>query len=310
MAEASEYVEFERKIMQPAAAEPVPREEKTISAEAFVTSWALHSPVRVPNFSPPSKISFQCPGACSKETTWHQDGETQPINDNMARRTMYSVSYSCTLCGRSNLVVMWRNLTTEPMTTISPPVYGKGSTTPPSQVQVTSKIVKVGQYPPLSITVSKPLAKGLGEDALSLYRKALISRNNGYGLAAAVYMRRVVEDKTNELIEVAAQLAESHNVDAETVAKIRASASLEVYTPYEDKLKVAATVFPEQLKAGSVNPLKTLYGLVSKAIHGLSESDCLDVADQTKDVFEYVFTNLRAQVADQKAFLEKMKTFA
>ena len=40
-------------------------------------------------------------------------------------------------------------------------------------------------------------------------------RNNGYGLGAAVYVRRVVEDKTNELIEVVAQLAEAQALDTQ-----------------------------------------------------------------------------------------------
>jgi hypothetical protein len=40
-----------------------------------------------------------------------------------------------------------------------------------------------------------------------LYRNALICRNRGMGLAAVAYMRRLVEDKTNELISVAADYA-------------------------------------------------------------------------------------------------------
>ena len=82
-----------------------------------------------------------------------------------------------------------------------------------------------------------------------------MSRNNGYGLAAVSYMRRVVEDKTNELIEVAAQFEEADGVDADIVAKTRAAADPTTgYTAYEEKLRIAAAMFPG-LKVGSINPL-------------------------------------------------------
>jgi hypothetical protein len=168
-------------------------------------------------------------------------------------------------------------------------------------------VLKVGQYPAPSVALPKGLEKNLGLEASSLYRKALICKNNGFGLAAASYIRRVVEDKTNEVIEVAAQLAESHAIDASVVAKMRVIGSSTDYTPYEEKLKIAATVFPDSLKVGSINPLKTLYNLVSKGIHGLSEAECVTIASETADVFEFVFTKLKSQVADQKAFIEKVK---
>jgi hypothetical protein len=168
-------------------------------------------------------------------------------------------------------------------------------------------VLKVGQYPAQSINLPNDLTRNLGKNATELYKKALINRNNGYGLGSIVYTRRVVEDKTNELIEVAAQLAESHSIDAETVAKMRAAAVSTDYTPYEEKLKVASTVFPDSLKVGDVNPLKSLYGLVSKGIHGLSEEECIEIADQTFDVFVYIFAKLRAETSDRKAFMEKLK---
>ena len=126
----------------------------------------------------------------------------------------------------------------------------------PSETDVQVAVMKVGQYPEPSVDLPKALEKNLGKDAAALYRKGLICRNYGYGLAAAVYIRRVVEDKTNELIEVAAQLAESHDVAAESVARMREIGSSTEYTRYEDKLQVAATVFPDSLRVGGMNPLK------------------------------------------------------
>jgi hypothetical protein len=90
-----------------------------------------------------------------------------------------------------------------------------------SFISLLSTVLKVGQYPALSVSIPKALEKNLGKDAAALYRKALISRNQGFGVGAVTYIRRVVEDKPDELLEVVAQNAETLNVDTNTVAKIR-----------------------------------------------------------------------------------------
>jgi hypothetical protein len=177
----------------------------------------------------------------------------------------------------------------------------------PSTHKVLVGVVKIGQYPEPAVGIPKGLSKNLGKEAAGLYRKALICRNHGFGLAAVGYMRRVVEDKTNELIEIAAKLAESHNVDPAVVTKMREAADSTKYTTYEAKLEFAATVFPENLKVGGANPLSVLYGLVSKGLHGLAEPECIATADETRDVFEYVFEKLQAEVDDRKAFMDKVK---
>jgi hypothetical protein len=110
------------------------------------------------------------------------------------------------------------------------------------------------------------------------------------------------------LIEVAAKLAESSDVDAEVVKRIRAAATER--TTYDEKLKVAATVFPASLRIDGINPLQELYGLVSEAIHGLSEEECIAAADATTTAFEYIFTNLRAQIDERHKYVDAVKKLA
>ena len=174
-----------------------------------------------------------------------------------------------------------------------------------------SKLVavqKIGQFPALSISIPKALEKNLGDAHADLYKKGLINRNEGYGLGAVSYMRRVVEDKTEELIEVVARLAEAHNIEADTVKKIRAAK--EEKTTYDEKLKIAATVLPRSLLIDGVNPLDVLYGLVSAGLHDLPEEQCIAIADEIRDVFEYTFTRLKAETEGRKNFAAKIKKLA
>ena len=284
--------------------------KKFISSEGFVTTWPLYSSAWVDGFHPPHRMNFLCNDKdCKRETTWSLMYEPQSLSPSSPDPSLRSVAYRCGLCNRSSLTIIYKEAEVERRiqkikstgVNLSRPIP------PPPTYEAVTKVLKVGQYPAQPIYVPTDLAKNLGKDCTDLYKKALINRNNGYGLGSIVYTRRVVEDKTNELIEVAAQLAESHGVDAATVAKMRAAAISADYTPYEDKLKVASTVFPDSLKVGDVNPLKSLYGLVSKGIHSLSEVECIEVADQTIDVFVYMFSKLRAEIADRRAFLDKVK---
>ncbi len=61
---------------------------------------------------------------------------------------------------------------------------------------------KAGQYPPLQIEPPARIAKKLGSADLELYRKALTSRNNSFGLGALAYLRRVVENRMNDLLDL------------------------------------------------------------------------------------------------------------
>ncbi len=77
--------------------------------------------------------------------------------------------------------------------------------------------MKIGQFPEPSVDLPNGLEKNLGKEAAKFYRRALICRNAEFGLGAVAYTRRVVEDKTNELIELAAQYAESYDMDEATL---------------------------------------------------------------------------------------------
>jgi translation elongation factor EF-1beta len=235
--------------------------QEVTSAEAFLTKSALYVLTRVEGFSPPQEISFECPGKCGKETTWYRAYSQTPLGSrdaDGARIPDYltkSVAYTCFLCKKETLTVIYREMEFEERIVKLFSTGGRIPPPKPNKQNVLVGVVKIGQYPEPAVEIPRSVSKKLGKEATGLYRKALICRNQGFGLAAVGYMRRVVEDKTNELIEIAAKLAESHGVDPTAVSKMRQAADSTKYTTYEKKLEFAATVFPESLKVGGANPL-------------------------------------------------------
>jgi hypothetical protein len=267
-------------------------EKPPLTAEDFVIKWPLYTPFEFNEYKSPDRISFDC-SVCSKETTW-------AVSFRREERLFFFIEYQCTLCGKANLSVIYRISKRAPHVYMGP----SGQETKYLSVQVQ----KIGQFPPLSIDIPKSLEKNLGAEATILYKKALINRNEGYGLGSVTYIRRVVEDKTDELIEVVAELAETHNIDSSIVAKIRAVKNERA--TYEEKLRIAATVLPDSLVVDGANPLGVLYGLVSQGVHDLSEKECIYIADETKSVFEFTFTHLRAETKVRHDFVDKVKRLA
>jgi hypothetical protein len=284
------------------------RLESPFTPEEFVTRWPLYTPAPVEGFHPPTRVSYHCDSlhTCRKETTWLRVNDPQYVDLPGSDGAFKWVWYICGLCNKKYLVIMYREIEHEDR-----PVQRWLSAPRPvgqSTMRVLTKIQKIGQSPAQSIDIPRGLEKNLGEEAISLCKKGLINRNSGYGLGAVTYIRRVVEDKTIELIEVAARLAESHNVEAGIVERIRAAATER--TTYDQKLMIAATVLPDALLIEGVNPLAELYSLVSEGVHALTEEECVAVADETASVFEFIFTNLRATTVARHGFVEKVKKWA
>src|SRR5207247_840122 len=62
---------------------------------------------------------------------------------------------------------------------------------------------KYGQWPASEERVAKELEKALeGTDDLKFYKTALRLRNFGCGIGAMLYMRRVIENHMNDMIEI------------------------------------------------------------------------------------------------------------
>lgn len=227
------------------------------------------------DWSRPETLSRDC-NQCGKETTW------KFVGDHTSAVTSFQLlHYKCFKCGNDDvffLIVPLKN----------------------------GALLKAGQFPMPLVRVPKSIEKRLGDSA-DFYRKALTCRNEGFGLAAVAYFRRVVEDKTNELIDVVADAAEAHSVAAAEVAKIR---NAKKERTYEDKLKVAAHAIPEVLKPHGANPFQAMYDILSVGIHTESEEECLQIADDTREIFDYLFDRLRTEIAERTAFVSKVKAIA
>ena len=163
---------------------------------------------------------------------------------------------------------------------------------------------KVGQYPELEENVPQTLAKALGADDLKSYKNALRLRNFNLGIGAVAYMRRVVENRLSDMLEVLHESAVAHNAPREVLAR---HAEMMKEKRFSSKVDYAGDLLPESLRPkGKPNPMAILHELASEGIHAKSDEECVDIFDACRQTFEYVFGKLRIETEDAKKFVNGM----
>jgi hypothetical protein len=162
---------------------------------------------------------------------------------------------------------------------------------------------KCGQWPALEERVPSELEKALGgTDDLKFYKTALRLRNFGCGIGAMTYMRRVIENHMNEIIQI---LREDLKRNSQTGVVF----DQEIPARFVDKVEYADKLFPTDLRPNNLsNPLRPLYQLASDAIHNLPETEAVVIFDQCRKVFDYVFSGLRPALKERREFVESLQT--
>jgi hypothetical protein len=173
---------------------------------------------------------------------------------------------------------------------------------------LSSVFFKVGQYPELEERVSKNLEDALNAEDLKMYKNALRLRNFNLGIAAVAYMRRVVENRMNDMLEILYEAARVHNAAPDVLKKheeVKADRKFSVKVDYAGDL-LPANLRPE----GHPNPMAVLHDLASDGLHSKSDEECVDIFDACRETFEYVFGKMRIETEQAKEFVKGMAKLA
>ena len=266
-----------------------------MTSREFIEKGPLYTRFSFMDFHPPDSIMRLCASKeCKTETTWtmlrgfnpieNRDSRTGPGTDTGLRE----VAYICGIC-HARITVFYELLDWKQIST-------GGGIAPPQSAY--TAVRKVGQTPPQEIDIPPELNTRLGT-ASGHDKKALVCRAQNYGIGAMAYLRRVVDEKTDELIDVMVALSQASGVGTAEIGKLQ---DAKAQVRYEDKLKVAAELIPEALKPSGINPLGQLYKHTSVGLHGKTDDECIRIFDDLQTDFEYVFRNLHLQAEKQRQY--------
>lgn len=224
-------------------------------------------------------------------------GKTQ-VHDVQPESTHEHALYTCRNCrtGTHRFLLEWDrhhedHVHTDPL---------MGETITRSEV---GRVTKAGQYPPIADRLTADLERRLGETRSDYYRTALRLRNLRLGIGAVAYLRRVVEEMANDLLDVVveqAQLDGTENVDIAELQRVRDG------RVFEQKMDFAMAALPARLTPGGHNPIKRLHALASAGLHGEPEDDCVKIFDAARPVFEYFFAELPGHLTREREFRKQV----
>jgi hypothetical protein len=217
-------------------------------------------------------------GMCKQETWWVTDKDALIFGvERICQR-----SYKCKNCGENTIqyFFIWQ------------------------EREKDNLFVKIGQYPALEERIPASLSAALSKEDAAMYKNALRMRNFNLGLAAIAYMRRVVENKINDILEVLHEAASTHNAPADILAR---HDEMKAERRFSVKVDYAGELLPPALRPrGLPNPMAVLHDLASDGLHARSDEECVAIFDRCRATFEYVFGKVRIETEEAKNFVKSM----
>jgi hypothetical protein len=257
------YDELAKYLMEGPLYLPKPLDDVATKRE----SSSLHdlSPYE-PQFPVPKEAERQCP-TCRFATTWRWNdipGSAERIGLGLKW-----ITYRCKNCGGESFSVWILVALSEGRLIVE----------------------KVGQHPKLEITLPPDFEKALGKSK-DLYIKGMRSRHAGYGIGALAYLRRVVDDRIYDMLELLEAAMVETGAEPAAIETVRRARAGKVF---DERVRLAAEVMPAHLKPGGMNPFADLYELQSGGLHEESDEECCEIVDAMDEAMKYVFTELKGR---------------
>ncbi|WP_367256185.1 hypothetical protein [Pseudomonas sp. stari2] len=156
-------------------------------------------------------------------------------------------------------------------------------------------MVKFGEHPTFGPPIPARLLKLIGPDRDN-FLKGRRCENQGLGVGAFVYYRRVVEHQKNRIFKEVVKVSEKIGAPKEKIEILNA-ALLE--TQFTKALDMAKDSLPESLLINGYSPLKLLYRALSEGIHNLDDETCLGLASSVRIILGELSDRLSQALKDE-----------
>lgn len=136
-----------------------------------------------------------------------------------------------------------------------------------------------------------------------LPQRAAICISQAYGIGACIYLRRLVENQINTLLDILLQTKQSEGDSEASIQKIRDTINEPML---ENKIKL---VTKADAQTGT-NPVGLMYDQLSVAIHRLSDDEATQVAIDVSELFLDVVVRLKRRQKEEAEYLQRISALA
>lgn len=141
-------------------------------------------------------------------------------------------------------------------------------------------VIKFGEIPPFTPPTPSKLMSLVGSDQ-ELFLKGRRCENQGLGIGAFTYYRRVVENQKNRFISELIKIISKVNPNDEIIPELEAAKKEMQFSSAVQDIKHG---LPEMLKIKGHNPLILLHKALSEGLHNDTDEECLKLASTVRVV--------------------------
>ena len=163
---------------------------------------------------------------------------------------------------------------------------------------------KLGELPPYGPPIPARLIKLIGPDR-DIFLKGRNCENQGLGIGAFTYYRRVVENQKNRILAEIVKVSEKIGLPQGKINTLREAIK---ETQFSTALKMTKDVMPESLMINGQSPILLLHRALSRGVHELSDEECLKLASTVRLVLGELSERLSAILKDKAELTEAIST--
>ena len=139
---------------------------------------------------------------------------------------------------------------------------------------VNGELSKFGEYPAFGPPTPGRVISILGAER-EYYLKGRRAENQGLGIAAFAYYRRVVENQKNRILDEIIRVAEKIGAAPDVIDDLNAAKKETQFSKAVDAIKHG---IPQALLVNCHNPLTLLHSALSEGLHAQTDERCLELA--------------------------------
>jgi len=155
-------------------------------------------------------------------------------------------------------------------------------------------IEKLGELPAFGAQTPSRLISLVGPER-DYYLKGRRAENQGLGIAAFAYYRRVVENQRNRIFDEIIRVSETIGIGQETIEELKAAKG---ETQFTKSVEAVKSGIPQLLLINGHNPLTLLHSAISEGLHAETDEECLEIATSIRVVLTELADRLATALKD------------
>jgi hypothetical protein len=155
---------------------------------------------------------------------------------------------------------------------------------------------KVGEVPPFGPPVPSRLISLIGPDR-DLFLRGRRCEDQGLGIGAFVYYRRVVTNQKDRILGRVVKVAEKLSAPPEMTDALRKA---QKETQFIKALESVKDAIPQALLINGQNPFRLLHSALSDGLHDKSDERCLEIAHDVRVVLGDLSDRLAQALKDEE----------